>query len=1132
MPEADTAAAEVARRLNGLSMPDLLAELAAKDRQWIFVNRDALVGTPGVGPKRMALAVEAVLAGREASDERLAAMMGEMQAMGLPEDQQAEVARFCGAFGLRAPAILDAYVAGASALQPQWASLSAEARAQKLGELAGASLVQAGVPAPLGVDVVDIQGGEWDPETWRIRVSRSIGTMRLDPGMFAKAAATIYHEARHGEQDFLSLRTLAGQNPDPAAVGARLKAPAEIVAAACRAPLPASDPRARKAAEWLGANPDLAYMDRPVERDAHATGNTVVDRVNGGTPPDRSSQLRDPWIPNVAGSTAARVARRSARLPVLARAPETAPSPTSIADAIKSGDPDALKPLRPFGRIGPGQLREICRLVIDKNTWIGPDDEKTLEEAWKAAGPEGLTDADWKLWKECEDYGAEVKLVPWLYELRTTFAERVRSLAVDNLDANVGAVQAEATRLGIGLGGEAQPAPTAESDAAVAKQRELAFGISALHDRQKQLREIPVGWQAPSWGGGSAPGGIPDEAKKPALFDPEHPPHEAPAKEDGMADHAVMKAVDDSITASVGKILGANPALYALTAREGSDTLMGKDVGEARAAMTKGLGEVVVNAASTRADVISQSLGFEQLVPVHGRVFASDAKFGSGFAKSAAQDYVNEEAGADAAAGKVLSLLTIALIATVEVATVGGATPVIGAIISLTASGAAAASSWADWSKLETAAKASSSDGNAVVSQDQSDAALLGAVMATAMVLIDAYGVGKAVKGANAASKAAAEALEGRVKNAATLRPQLAAIGRGEVVKDAPQVMEESCKLFGEAAALRQVGTWGAAAKATGPGSTAMQQLGVWRQGLIRGAEAEASQAARGAESEAARRFLAVAAGVEQAAVGEVLDLVIEVSSGPTDAEATGAVGMGGKQASIDVDALIEDCAKRWNLPLDTAEPAPVTAKLTPKRRLARVPTATVEVPFSASAISRMSPADFEEMLRTGTAAGHMQSLGLPRMTVIDGKIHGGGHGWDGLGISKEGNRVNLYQLEAKHVVEGSPFAPELHSTRFGDQGSLTWSEAKVRQLLAAENEVAEETLASLHAAMRRRVRGYKPEMLADSLAGAIRTAKFVVMTPVWAKEIELLAKLRGLERSGVSGMLIRIAPKGFGRRG
>ena len=151
------------------------------------------------------------------------------------------------------------------------------------------------------------EGGLWNREAWAIIVADRVGKLRDDPEMFARAAATVYHEARHAEQDFTILRALAGRlGKDPAAIAAAYKAPAPIIDAAIGSPVAPDDPLARKADAWLAssnAGEAVPDEDRAHERDAHGTGNTVADRVRGGTPPDRSSQLRDrgsaPTVPEL-----------------------------------------------------------------------------------------------------------------------------------------------------------------------------------------------------------------------------------------------------------------------------------------------------------------------------------------------------------------------------------------------------------------------------------------------------------------------------------------------------------------------------------------------------------------------------------------------------------------------------------------------------------------------------------------------------------------------------------------------------------------------------------------------------------------------------------------------------------------
>ena len=527
-------------------------------------------------------------------------------------------------------------------------------------------------------------------------------------------------------------------------------------------------------------------------------------------------------------------ARALAPRQVFAREPLDTPkgvTTASVDDAIKSGDPDKLKPLRPFPSLNLNQVRDISRLVIDKNWVVGPDDERTIELAWSAlGGGASMAEADWRLWKECEDYGAELKAVPWLYEFRMTFAAKVRASALDSLDKNVVAIRAEAKRLGIGTRGEAAPAPTKESDDAVKEQAKLAQAVADAQARQKQLEDLEVGWDAPPSSDKSSAGGVQSTQQQKAKFNPHAPPHTPPRPEDGMADYQSVKANYDGMTRTIGSIVRQNPALYALTARDQMGTMKNADLAGARAELAAGLNGVLDDVAKTRANIESSSLGWQDLFPVQEKVLRGP-EYQSAFNREAIEDAI-KEAGGDAAAGaKLLSLVTLALITAVEVGTAGAATPVIAAVISLAASGASATMSWQEFSKLDTAAKATVSDDDAVVTKEQADGAKLAALMDTAIALIDVYGVGKAVTAARPGAKATVAALEGRVKNAATLRSELGKIGRGETVEGAEAVVKESVEAMGAAATVRSAGGWAALEKAVGANGT--KEVGAWRDEVI-----------------------------------------------------------------------------------------------------------------------------------------------------------------------------------------------------------------------------------------------------------------------------------------------------------
>jgi hypothetical protein len=706
--------------------------------------------------------------------------------------------------------------------------------------------------------------------------------------------------------------------------------------------------------------------------------------------------------------------------------------------------------------------------------------------------------------------------VPWLRDLQTGFADKVREQALRNVDANAKAVEAEGKRLGVGLNGAPEPAATAESNAAIAEQQRLAKAMQEVPGKLKALGDLNVGYGPPKPGApkdykSSPVAGAPDPQTQPLVtFDPERPPHSRPSPDPnpelGIANYETVLAVHNELTQTSARILSKNPALYALSARGGTDPLLKQDAAQARQSLAAALQDVLNNAAKTKADIASRSLSFVDMLPVHQMVLNANPLLQKPFPKAAISGYVAEEKGDAEAGAKLVGLVTLALIVGVEIATAGTATPVIGALISLAASSGTAAASWNEWAKLETAAKSAASNETSIVTQEQADDAKVQALVDTAMALLDVYGAAKAGRAASSAAKEAAKAAEKRVGDVAKLR----AVGKG-VAAGAKDAIERSVATVGPATTVRNVGSWQKIASALG-NSDSMVKLSAWRDRMFRQAEEMALKATGLPREEAARMALAAASGIEQAALGEALDAVIEIIGKAGEPSTTGHIGVGGKEATVPIEAV--------------AARVPVAAGRIVQRSMIEV----VEVPYSELRLATMSSAEFEHIIRYGVSSGYFREHGLPRMTVIDAKLHGGGHGYDGLGVSKQGEAIKLYNLECKHVAGGSEHVPSLHSTDFGTQGGLRWNEAKAKSILSAENEFAEETYDLLQKAVKRRLGPgvpYSDHMLEQALAGALRDAQFHVFTPVWAKADHLLAQMRGLARSGLNvGKLFRIAPR------
>jgi len=523
--------------------------------------------------------------------------------------------------------------------------------------------------------------------------------------------------------------------------------------------------------------------------------------------------------------------------------------PATLEEAIKTGDSDALKPFRPFKSVSSRQLLEICNIVLT-NAWVGPDDESTLEEAWKACPRSSLGVSDLAMWKRCVDRGADSANVPWMKELQGTFADETRRLASDNLEKNATHIRDEAGRLGVGTDGKS-PGPTPGQDKALAEQEKLAKRVKDFKDAMAKLRDVPVGYAEgevpepePEANDKTPPAGAPgpqEVLRRQFNFRPgEKPPFPPTGKElKKMATHELLQGVWDDLNKALARILNQNPALYALE-------LVG-DIGkatpdkappDARAEIGKAFDEILGNIAKTKERIAGNDLGFQHLIPVHDKLYA--AKFTSPFDGGFLKEYVKAEDGSEETMKAVIGVAAIALIMTVEIGSAGAATPLlVPALIGAAGSGATAAASWEAWAHADTAAKSTVTDDLAVMNKQQADDALDTAVLDSAMALIDVYQVAKAVHGAESAARvaglvAANEGAEKLTKLAAmpaaeriaTVTASIESEGVATVVSRSGKSAEELLAMVGKESPAGQRLTTFIETTAKGGGAKAAEELG------------------------------------------------------------------------------------------------------------------------------------------------------------------------------------------------------------------------------------------------------------------------------------------------------------------
>lgn len=521
-------------------------------------------------------------------------------------------------------------------------------------------------------------------------------------------------------------------------------------------------------------------------------------------------------------------------------------APATLEEAIKTGDSDALKPFRPFKGVSSGQLLEICNIVL-ANAWVGPDDESTLEEAWKACPRSSLGASDLELWKRCADRGADSANVPWMRELEGTFADETRRLASGNLEKNETLIREEAGRLGVA----STTGPTPAQDKALAEQEQLAKRVKDFKDAMAKLREIPVGYAEgevpepkPEADDQAPPAGAPgrqEVLRRQFNFQPGvRPPFPPTGKEaNTMATHELLQGVWDDVNSAVARILNQNPALYALElVGDMGKATPEQPAADARAEIGKTFTEILGNIAKTEERIAGRDLGFQHLIPVHDKLYASTftSPFDSGFLK----EYVKEEKGSEETMKAAIGVAAVALMMTVAIGSAGAATPLlVPALIGAAGSGATAAASWEAWAHADTASKSTVKDDLAVVNKQQADDALDTAVLESAMALIDVYHVASAVRGAQSAARvaglvAANEAAEKLTELAAmpaaervaTLSASIETEGVAAVVSRSGRSAEELLAMVGkESPAGQRVATF-IETTAKGGGAKAADELG------------------------------------------------------------------------------------------------------------------------------------------------------------------------------------------------------------------------------------------------------------------------------------------------------------------
>ncbi len=451
----------------------------------------------------------------------------------------------------------------------------------------------------------------------------------------------------------------------------------------------------------------------------------------------------------------------------------TTPTSSELDAALDAKDKGKVKGWSEFPHLTQGQLTKIVDLITD--TWVvGPVDEATLEAAWRAYGPEGsLTEKDHDLWVRCLDRGVSPLRVPWIYELRTQFAQDTRDHAYRTLETNDQYLKDEATTLGVAVDGGGKPAepavPAKTQEQQVEDRQKAARLIRDLQRARAALLQIECGYAEPE-GHQQA-----DQPMTPSgtrvKFNPDAPP---PGKTNGnesppMARYEELKAADSAADGVISAIASTSPALFAMLAQGNLDAFAdATDTSVAQAQVAATFAKVLAAIKETRAKLEppGADLPFQHLKPVHERLFTDPSKprWGKPFAKAEAQRYVEDEKGSEAQMQAALGIAALVLLITISIASGGSASIAVTLLSDMVQVGASAASAGMSWEKANTLATAASTTTRsdlALVDKGEADSAQAEAVRDTIFALVDVYGAGKGLVKAAMTGMEAKAALAG-----------------------------------------------------------------------------------------------------------------------------------------------------------------------------------------------------------------------------------------------------------------------------------------------------------------------------------------------------------------------------------
>jgi Domain of unknown function (DUF4157) len=439
----------------------------------------------------------------------------------------------------------------------------------------------------------------------------------------------------------------------------------------------------------------------------------------------------------------------------------------------------------PAGQMDADRLEQIRK--IHANTWVGPLDEYELERIWNSFGSDlpAVAEANWALWEESVNYGAELYDIPAVKAVREKFAEDVRETARQYLFVNRDYVRDEMAKLGISENDARAPVtPTPEQDKALQEVQQAADKVEKAQQQRQRLSELWVGYDVPRM----------SEKKHGAAavkFDPRFKPYAKPEgnEDPPMPSWEETKEQYDSLTNVINGLASRYPAIYALTRSEKVKDVLNDDPAQARSVIQGVMKEVLANVEDAFGKLVpGGAIEYYDLQPIHAQLFGgtgapSGTPWGRQFYKKVANEDLEGHSAREFWVSMGLSAIAAIALVAAEIATFGSATFFIAAGAGVVASGLQAGLSWNHYLNIAQAAGTNVTDETALVSSGQASGALIEAIINTAAFFLDLYG--PVTKGFKTAAKVAEEGAEvlGKREALEAGKKELAELASAEVAE-------------------------------------------------------------------------------------------------------------------------------------------------------------------------------------------------------------------------------------------------------------------------------------------------------------------------------------------------------------